>query len=255
MAATAGLSSFSLSHDDGPIWHCLPAQKAASLLDTSSQTGLRQETAVERLERFGPNRLPGIAARTGLEILTEQFNNLPVALLGVATVLSLVTGGVLEAVAIACVVGLNAAIGYATESEAERTINALTNDVHPPATAIRSGRRRQIPVEDVVPGDLIELTPGTMVAADARLTEADQLTADELALTGESLPVAKRVASLKKKDPAAGGAKQPRIQRDHHRWWERACGGGRDRRQHPVGSHQRYGRRGPRANHSAPATA
>jgi Ca2+-transporting ATPase len=193
------LSSFSLSDEDGPIWHCQPPQKAASLLDTSPQTGLRQAMAVQRLERFGPNRLPGIVARTGLEIFAEQFNNLPVALLGVAAALSLVTGGVLEAAAIACVVGLNAVIGYATENEAERTINALTDDVHPPATVIRSGRRRQVPAEEVVPGDLIELTPGTMIAADARLVDADQLSADESALTGESLPVAKRIASLKKK--------------------------------------------------------
>jgi P-type Ca2+ transporter type 2C len=139
------LSSFSLSDEDGPIWHCQPSQKAASLLDTSPRTGLRQAMAVERFECFGPNRLPGIVARTGLEIFAEQFNNLPVALLGGAAALSLLTGGVLEAAAIACVVGLNAAIGYATESEAERTINALTDDVHPPATVIRSGRRRQIP--------------------------------------------------------------------------------------------------------------
>jgi P-type Ca2+ transporter type 2C len=196
----AGLNSWvSVSDDDGPIWHRLPTQKAASLLDTSSKTGLRQAIAVERLEHFGPNRLPGVPRRSALEILTEQFNNLPVALLGVSAALALVTGGVLEAVAISCVVGLNSAIGYATESEAERTINALTDDVRPPATVIRSGRRRQIATEDIVPGDVIELMPGIMISADARLIEADRLSVDESALTGESLPALKSVASLKKK--------------------------------------------------------
>jgi P-type Ca2+ transporter type 2C len=192
-------SLVSLPQSDGPTWHRLPAPKAASLLDTSAQSGLSQAAAVERLERFGPNRLPAATQRSGLEILTEQFNSLPVALLGVSAALALVTGGLLEAVAIGCVVGLNAAIGYATESEAERTINALTDDASPPATVIRSGRRRQIPVEAVVPGDLLELTPGTAIPADARLIVADRLSVDESALTGESLPAAKRIATLRSK--------------------------------------------------------
>ena len=185
--------------DDGPDWHRLPANKALALLESSPAIGLRPSDAAERLERFGPNRLPGVFSRSGLEILAEQFNNLPVALLGVSAALALVTGGVLEAIAIGCVIGLNAAIGYATENEAERTINALTDDERPPATVIRSGRRRQIPAEEVVPGDVVELTPGTVVAADARLIQADRLSIDESALTGESLPALKSVASLKKK--------------------------------------------------------
>jgi P-type Ca2+ transporter type 2C len=184
--------------EDGPAWHRLPVAKATSLLE-SSDTGLRHAVAAERLERFGPNRLPGVAARSDLEILAEQFNNLPVALLGASAALALLTGGVLEAIAISCVIGLNAAIGYATESEAERTISALTDGEQGSAAVLRSGRWRQIPVEEVVPGDVIELTPGSVVAADARLIAADGLTVDEAALTGESLPSSKSVAALKKK--------------------------------------------------------
>jgi P-type Ca2+ transporter type 2C len=188
-----------IPEDEGPAWHRLPVSKATSLLESSPETGLRKSVAAERLERFGPNRLPGIATRSELEILAEQFNNLPVALLGASAALSLLTGGVLEAIAISCVIGLNAAIGYATESEAERTINALTDGEPGSAAVLRSGKRRQIPVEEVVPGDVIELMPGTVVAADARLIAADGLTVDESALTGESLPSAKSVASLNKK--------------------------------------------------------
>ena len=106
---------------------------------------------------------------------------------------------VLEAIAISCVIGLNAAIGYATESEAERTINALMDGEQGSAAVLRSGKRRQIPIAEVVPGDVIELAPGTVVAADARLITADGLTVDEAALTGESLPSSKSVGSLKKK--------------------------------------------------------
>jgi P-type Ca2+ transporter type 2C len=189
----------SMLDDDGPDWHRFPVNKALGLLESSPATGLRPSDAAERLERFGPNRLPGLVSRSGLEILREQFNNLPVALLGVAAALALVTGGVLEALAIGCVVGLNAVIGYATESEAERTINALADDQRPPAAVLSSCRPRQIPAEEVVPGDIIDLRPGTVVAADARLIQADRLPLDESALTGESLPALKSVASLKKK--------------------------------------------------------
>ena len=185
--------------DEGPNWHWMPVQRAASLLETSAKTGISQNMAVERLERFGPNRLPDLPPRSGFDIFVEQFNSLPVALLAASAALSLVTGGLLEAVAIAAVVGLNAVVGYLTESEAERTINALADDAWPPATVVRSGRRRQIAVEEIVPGDVIELRPGTMIAADARLIEVDRLTVDESALTGESVPVVKRIASLKKK--------------------------------------------------------
>jgi P-type Ca2+ transporter type 2C len=189
----------SMLEDYGPDWHRLPVSKAVSLLESSPDMGLRDSAAAVRLQRLGPNRLPGVATRSGLEIFAEQFSNLPVALLGVSASLALVTGAVLGAIAIGCVISLNAAIGFATESEAERTIGALTDDQRPPATVIRSGRRRQIPVEEVVPGDVIDLTPGTVVAADARLIAADQLSVDESALTGESLPVRKSIASLNKR--------------------------------------------------------
>jgi Ca2+-transporting ATPase len=147
-----------MPEEDQSKWHRLPVERALGLLDSPPETGLSPAEAARRLERCGPNRLPSVPARSGLEILIEQFNSLPVALLGISAVLSLATGGVLEAVAIGCVVGLNAVIGYATESEAERTINALTQDEPLPATVIRSGRRRQIPIEEVVPGDVVALT-------------------------------------------------------------------------------------------------
>ena len=72
----------------------------------------------------------------------------------------------------------------------------------------RSGRRRRVPAEEVVPGDVIELTPGTVVAADARLIEADRLSVDESALTGESLPVPGHCL-VEEEGPAGRGPEQP----------------------------------------------
>jgi len=123
-----------------------------------------------------------------------------VALLGASAVLSLLTGGVFEAIAIAAVVGVNACIGYLTESEAERTIGTLSAGIPPVATVIRGGRRAEVSAEQLVPGDLLDLRPGSIIAADARLIGADRLMVDESPLTGESMPVLKSTATLEDAD-------------------------------------------------------
>ena len=120
------------------------------------------------------------------------------ALLGAAAGLSIFTGGLADAVLIAGVVVINAFIGYKTESESEKTIRSLQTLVRPAALVLREGRLREIPSEEVTPGDLLVLRPGTYVAADARLVEANHLSVDESALTGESLPVIKDTRPLKK---------------------------------------------------------
>ena len=185
-------------------FHLQEAGQLAAFFETPLRGGLSAEVAAERLHRVGPNRLPVPVTRSEISILLEQFNSLPVALLGASAVLSLLTGGVLEAVAIAAVVGVNACIGYLTESEAERAIGTLSAGVPPAATAIRGGRRVEIPAEELVPGDLLDLRPGCVIAADARLISADRLMVDESALIGESMPVQKSVAPLEDAEAPLG---------------------------------------------------
>jgi|GEM_PF-3860240 len=84
-----------------------------------------------------------------------------------------------------------ASVGYVTESQSERTIHSLNNLVQPSAVVVRDRALQGIPAEQVVPGDILVLKPGSHVAADGRLLEARRLTVDESALTGESLPVTK----------------------------------------------------------------
>ena len=184
-----GLAEQRASH-----WHRSSAREIAAELETSLETGLTTAVAAARLAESGPNTLPAPEARSKVDILLEQFNNLPVALLGAAAVLSLATGGLAEAVAIAGVIALNAGIGFATESEAESTISALSESRATTVGVIRSGRRFEVPAEDVVMGDVLDLRPGSTVAADARLISASRLTLDESALTGESLPATKDAA-------------------------------------------------------------
>jgi len=94
------------------------------------------------------------------------------------------------------VVAINAGIGYLTERQSERTLSSLTSHAPRTTTVLRHGKAQEIPVEHVVVGDILLLSPGTDVPADARLLHVSHLTVDESALTGESLPVAKTVVTL-----------------------------------------------------------
>jgi Ca2+-transporting ATPase len=182
----------------GALWHVLPGGEVARRLGVEMGTGLLPGEVEERLVRYGPNRLARIEARSTLEILVGQVVNLPVALLLASAALSVATGGVGDAVAILAVVALNAVIGTVTESRAEQTIGSLAELAEPEASVIRNGLEVRIGAERVAVGDLLALRRGTWVPADVRLVEVQRLTVDESSLTGEALPVAKRIETLER---------------------------------------------------------
>jgi len=172
-------------------WHVQSLEDLLRELETSSEHGLTSALAAARLARFGANAFPEPPRRSELALFAGQFKSLPVALLGVSAVVSAATGGLVDAAVILGVIMINASIGFVTERQAERTITALDRYTPRHARALREGRVIDVPVEHIVTGDLLELTPGTYVAADARLLDAQRLTIDESALTGESAPVRK----------------------------------------------------------------
>jgi Ca2+-transporting ATPase len=162
----------------------------------SSRTGLDSQQVESRLRKYGYNVLPQAEPRSTLAIFLGQFRSLPVVLLIGSSILSALTGGVADALVILGVVFLNAGIGALTERESERTIKSLLNARQPPALVVRDNRVQEIEGEEVVVGDLLVLTRGTYVAADARLIEVERLTVDESALTGESAPATKTARRL-----------------------------------------------------------
>ncbi|HEY9800864.1 MAG TPA: HAD-IC family P-type ATPase [Leptolyngbyaceae cyanobacterium] len=184
-------------------WHLMPAK---TVLDTfkTSPSGLSSESAAANLSIYGANVLAQTEVRSSLSIFVDQFKSLPVALLGVAAGVSVFTGGLIDALVILGVVGLNAAIGFATETQSERIIHSLKHQEQTTAWVMRDGKPQEIPTEDVVVGDMLILKPGSYIAADARLIYADNLSIDESALTGESLPVSKDTASLTGEDVPLG---------------------------------------------------
>jgi len=177
-------------------WHLQPAAEVMAVFGTSAERGLPALLAKQHMTVYGPNVLPESVPRSGWGIFFDQFRSLPVYMLGVSALLSLATGGVADALVILAVVGINAAIGYVTESRAEMTIHALKRLVHPSALLLREGELLEVSAEEVVPGDLLAFRPGSYIAADVRIVEAQYLSVDESALTGESLPVLKTVLPL-----------------------------------------------------------
>jgi Ca2+-transporting ATPase len=177
-------------------WHLVDAGSVLASYQTSSGSGLSRAAVKENLKTYGPNVLPESVPRSDLGILLDQFKSLPVALLGAAAGLSILTGGLADAAVILGVVGINAAIGYVTESQAEKTIQSLKGSVSPSALVLREGVLNEIKAKEVVPGDILVLRPGSYIAADGRLIETDRLRVDESVLTGESMPILKSIETL-----------------------------------------------------------
>ncbi len=177
-------------------WHQMEFSEALTALDTSVLEGLSSDSALARLKEYGPNLLPESVPRSGLSIFFGQLKSLPVLMLGVAAGISVLTGGLADAIVIMGVVGINSTIGYVTESQSEKTIFSLKKLVRPSAAVLRDGVLKSVKAEELVPGDIVSFRPGYYVPADCRLIASGNLSVDESALTGESMPSVKNPARL-----------------------------------------------------------
>ena len=178
---------------------CAWSRSADSVLNelrVDPDRGLDDAAALERRRRYGANELQTVRRRRVLSILLDQLRSIVVALLVAASALALLMGNVAEAIAILVVLVLNTMIGFVTEWRATRSMEALRTLASVSCTLLREGVIRKVPAEELVPGDIVMLTAGDMVPADLRLIQAAKLGADEAALTGESLPVAKDIDVL-----------------------------------------------------------
>jgi P-type Ca2+ transporter type 2C len=179
----------------GTRWHTLTVVDTLDQL-RSNPGGLSSDEAAKRLEEFGPNELQVQGRVSAWSILLEQFKNILIIILLLATALSAFLGHGVEAIAITVIVLFAVILGFIQEFRAERAIEALREMAAPLATVIRDGREERIPARDLVPGDLILLATGDKVPADVRLVEAVNLQTVEAALTGESAPVEKHSNAL-----------------------------------------------------------
>lgn len=173
-------------------WHVRTSDEIIAMFESSGTDGLAGERLQDSLSRYGPNALPRAEPRRALLLFLDQFKTLPVALLGISAGVSVLTGGILDAAVIGVVVVTNALIGFGTESQIEKSIRSLSEIVPGKARVIRDGHVLDTEAENIVPGDLLVLSRGTRIVADARVLEAERLDVDESALTGESVPVTKQ---------------------------------------------------------------
>jgi Mg2+-importing ATPase len=161
----------------------------------SRATGLTPDEVAVRLSQFGPNVLATHKVRATAVLLRQLRNPRLLLLLGAALVSGL-TGGGTNAIIIAVIVVLSVGLGFFNEFRAEAAMSALRAKVHHNAEVVRDGQTTQVPVMDLVPGDVVSLRVGALVPADLRLLSVEELECDEGVLTGESMPVAKSVAPV-----------------------------------------------------------
>jgi calcium-translocating P-type ATPase len=185
-----------------PSWHAAPEAEVVAALDAGPD-GLTSAEAQARLRRHGPNRLPAAEGPSAARLLLDQVATPLMGALVASGAVALALGEIEDGLVVLAVVILNALIGFAQEYRAGRAIAALAELVAEPARVRRDGAWVEIPVEQVVPGDLVEVASGDRVAADLRLLDAAALRAHEAALTGESEPVDKGVGAVAVDAPLA----------------------------------------------------
>ncbi|MGC9358191.1 MAG: cation-translocating P-type ATPase, partial [Anaerolineae bacterium] len=176
-------------------------------LEVEGSTGLSPAEAKRRLEEYGYNELEEKPPISFWERLWQQLTSFVVIILIVSAVISALLGDVIEAGVIMAIVALNAAIGVIQESKAEEALAALKEMAAPDANVIREDRRVTVPARELVPGDVVLLDAGSIVPADLRLIESVNLKVEEASLTGESMPVNKRAASVLDPDAPLGDRK------------------------------------------------
>ncbi|MDD5559739.1 cation-translocating P-type ATPase [Candidatus Methylomirabilis sp.] len=191
---------------DPSLWHTLSSETVFAHLK-STPTGLTEVEAAQRLAEYGPNELKAAHRISLWTILFEQFKNVLIVILLVATALSAFLGHGIEAIAIVVIVLFAVLLGFAQEYRAERATEALRQMTAPTATALRDREEVEIPARALVPGDVVLVRAGDKISADVRLIEAVNLQVEEAALTGESVSVDKHAAPLTNGELALGDRK------------------------------------------------
>ena len=183
-------------------WYSKESEQVLSELKVNQQ-GLSSEEAKRRLDEYGYNELKEKKRVTPLQIFFNQFKDVFVIMLLVATVISFLIGEIVDAITIAVIVILNSVVGFIQEYRSEKAMEAMQKLTAPRARVIRDGNEMMVNARDIVPGDIVLLEAGDRVPADARLLEIVDLKADEAVLTGESTDVTKNLCVLKKGAPIA----------------------------------------------------
>ena len=177
-------------------WYNLTAEETAKELNTKIDSGLSADGVEKSREKFGFNELQAQKKKSLFVKFIEQFKDFMIIILIIAAIVSGVVGymqgeGITDSIIIFVVIIVNAIVGVAQESKAEKSLEALQKLSDHVAKVIRDGDVQVVPSKELVPGDVVVLDTGDFVPADLRIIDAVNLKSQEASLTGESVPVEK----------------------------------------------------------------
>ena len=173
----------------------------------SAPEGLTPQEAERRLSQYGKNQLAETKKKSVFSIFLSQFADLLVIILLAAAAISFLSGNRESTIVIAAVLILNALLGTVQTVKADKSLESLKAMSAPNAKVLRAGQRLELPASEVVPGDILILEAGDLVAADGRILNNFSLKVNESSLTGESEAVEKSVLPIDQEDVALGDQK------------------------------------------------
>ncbi|GIM30536.1 ATPase [Clostridium polyendosporum] len=173
------------------MWYNTSSEEVLKKLDVNKVNGLSSEEASNRLNKHGRNQLKTKKKKTLVQMFLAQLADFMIYILLGAAVISGFMGEYSDVIIILMVIFINAIIGVVQESKAEKALEALKQLSTPKAIVKRDGELKEIPSEEVVPGDIVVIDAGRYIPADLRLIESANLKIEESAFTGESVPAEK----------------------------------------------------------------
>ncbi|MGB7634557.1 MAG: cation-translocating P-type ATPase [Nitrososphaeraceae archaeon] len=183
-----------------PDWHSMSRDQVMQYLQTRLE-GLTPREANERLRVYGSNEIRAERGISRAAVFTKQFKDPLIIILLIATAISAFVGELIDSTIIIAIVLLAVTVAFIQEYKSEKAIEALKKMSAATCRVIRNNEESIIDATRLVPGDIILISAGDKVPADAYLIESHNLEANEAPLTGESLPVGKTVAVLSKDTP------------------------------------------------------
>jgi Mg2+-importing ATPase len=180
----------------------LPTDEVLARLKTSL-SGLSSEEAEERLRIYGYNELAKRKKRTAIVNFLSHFRSPLIIILLIAGLISGFLGEIINVAIIFSIVFVSAILDFHQESKAEKAAQMLKEKVTTTATVLRDGVKQEVKLSEIVPGDIVYLSAGDIVPADARVIAAKDLFLNQSALTGESFPVEKTSTPMKGKGTSA----------------------------------------------------
>ena len=180
----------------------IPAAELLQQLQTTSK-GLTSDEALRRFTQYGANLLKPKKKANALSLLLSQFSSPIILILIFASVLSFFLHNPLDAVIISAIVLISGLLGFWQERGATNAIDKLLSIVQIKAAVIRDGALKDIPVEEIVPGDIVSFNAGDVIPGDCLVLESKELFVDEASLTGETYPEDKMSGILPRETPLA----------------------------------------------------